>query len=203
MMFNENLKILRKQKGMSQETLAQQLNVVRQTISKWEKGLSVPDADMLTQIADFFEVSVSELLGSKIEEEKNFNEIATQLALLNEQLVNKSRRRHKVFKAVIISIAVIILIPIITGIIGMTGAILFRILPQKSETLTSVEMVCTLNDEEYIYNITYDDQYRIVESGGDSWISDHVQTEKISDANILMAQIEDYFEDHGGTVEIN
>lgn len=202
-MFSENLKILRKQKGMSQETLAQQLNVVRQTISKWEKGLSVPDADMLTQIADFFEVSVSELLGSKIEEEKNFNEIATQLALLNEQLVNKSRRRHKVFKAVIISIAVIILIPIITGIIGMTGAILFRILPQKSETLTSVEMVCTLNDEEYIYNITYDEQYRIVESGGDSWISDHVQTEKISDANILMAQIEDYFEDHGGTVEIN
>lgn len=202
-MFSENLRILRKQKGMSQETLAQQFNVVRQTISKWEKGLSVPDADMLTQIAEFFEVSVSELLGSKIEEEKNFNEIATQLALLNEQLASKSRRRHKVFKAVIISIAVIILIPIITGIIGMTGAILFRIQPQKSETLTSVEMVCTLNDEEYIYNITYNDQYQIVESGGDAWISDHVQTEKISDANILMAQIEDYFEDHGGTVEIN
>lgn len=45
-MFSENLKTLRKQKGMSQETLAQQLNVVRQTISKWEKGLSVPDADL-------------------------------------------------------------------------------------------------------------------------------------------------------------
>lgn len=44
--FSENLKTLRKQKGMSQETLAQQLNVVRQTISKWEKGLPVPDADL-------------------------------------------------------------------------------------------------------------------------------------------------------------
>lgn len=202
-MFSENLKILRKQKGMSQETLAQQLNVVRQTISKWEKGLSVPDADMLTQIAEFFEVSVSELLGSKIEEEKNFNEIATHLALLNEQLVNRNRRRRKVFKAVIISVVVVVLIPIIMGIAGMTGMILYRVQPQSSETLTSVEMVCTLNDEEYIYHITYDDQYRIIECGGDAWIADHVQTEKVSDANILMAQIEDYFEDHGGAVEIN
>ena len=202
-MFSENLKILRKQKGMSQETLAQQLNVVRQTISKWEKGLSVPDADMLTQIAEFFEVSVSELLGSKIEEEKNFNEIAIQLSLLNEQLVNRNRRRRKVFKAVIISVVVVVLIPIIMGIAGMTGMILYRVQPQSPETLTSVEMVCTLNDEEYIYHISYDEQYRIIESGGDAWISDHVQTEKISDANILIAQIEDYFEDHGGTVEIN
>lgn len=199
-MFNENLKILRKQKGMSQETLAQQLNVVRQTISKWEKGLSVPDADMLTQIAEFFEVPVSELLGSKIEEEKNFNEIAMQLALLNEQLANRSRRRRKVFKAIIISIVILVLIPIIMSIAGM---IFYTPQSHSSETLTSVEMVCTLDDKEYIYNITYNDQYQIIESGGDAWIADHVQTEKVSDANILIAQIEDYFNDHGGAVEIN
>ena len=53
-MFCENLKLLRKQKGMSQEALAQQLNVVRQTISKWEKGLSVPDAELMTRIAELF-----------------------------------------------------------------------------------------------------------------------------------------------------
>ena len=64
-MLNENLKQLRKSKGLSQEELAIRLNVVRQTISKWEKGLSVPDADMLIKIADIFEVSVSELLGEK------------------------------------------------------------------------------------------------------------------------------------------
>ena len=64
-MLNENLKQLRKSKGLSQEELAIRLNVVRQTISKWEKGLSVPDADMLIKIADIFEVSVSELLGAK------------------------------------------------------------------------------------------------------------------------------------------
>ena len=69
-MLNENLKQLRKSKGLSQEELAIRLNVVRQTISKWEKGLSVPDADMLIKIADIFEVSVSELLGAKIDERK-------------------------------------------------------------------------------------------------------------------------------------
>ena len=70
-MLNENLKQLRKSKGLSQEELAIRLNVVRQTISKWEKGLSVPDADMLIKIADIFEVSVSELLGAKIDERKD------------------------------------------------------------------------------------------------------------------------------------
>ena len=69
-MLNENLKQLRKSKGLSQEELAIRLNVVRQTISKWEKGLSVPDADMLIKIADIFEVSVSELIGAKIDERK-------------------------------------------------------------------------------------------------------------------------------------
>lgn len=66
-MFGENLKTLRKQKGFSQEELATRLHVVRQTISKWEKNLSVPDADTLIRLAEILEVSVSELLGAKIE----------------------------------------------------------------------------------------------------------------------------------------
>ena len=65
-MFGENLKTLRKQKGFSQEELAARLHVVRQTVSKWEKGRSVPDADALIRLAEVLEVSVSELLGAKI-----------------------------------------------------------------------------------------------------------------------------------------
>ena len=68
-MFIKNLKTLRKQKGFSQEELATRLHVVRQTISKWEKNLSVPDADTLIRLAEILEVSVSELLGTKIENE--------------------------------------------------------------------------------------------------------------------------------------
>ena len=49
-MFSENLKTLRKQKGYTQEELAARLNVVRQTVSKWEKGLSVPDAELLLRL---------------------------------------------------------------------------------------------------------------------------------------------------------
>lgn len=74
-MFGENLKMLRKQKGFSQEELAARLHVVRQTISKWEKGLSVPDAEMLIRLAEILEVSVSELL------ERNWNRNPLQMTL--------------------------------------------------------------------------------------------------------------------------
>ncbi len=111
-MLKENLKTLRKQKGMSQKILAQQLNVVRQTISKWEKGLSVPDADMLIRIADLFDTSVSELLGNKIEQKENVSEIAVQLALLNEQLAQKAKIR----KRIIAVIAIIVFVGAIAAI---------------------------------------------------------------------------------------
>lgn len=69
-MLSDNIKILRKKKGYSQETLAEQLHVVRQTISKWEKGISVPDAVMLDRMAELFEVPVSVLLGGGLEVEE-------------------------------------------------------------------------------------------------------------------------------------
>ena len=65
-MFSENLKTLRKQKGFTQEELAARLNIVRQTVSKWEKGLSVPDAELLTRLAEVLEVPVSTLLVARL-----------------------------------------------------------------------------------------------------------------------------------------
>ena len=67
-MFSENLKALRKQKGMTQEELASRLHVVRQTVSKWEQGRSVPDADLLVRLAEVLETTVAVLLGSPVEE---------------------------------------------------------------------------------------------------------------------------------------
>lgn len=69
-MFQENLKTLRKQRGFTQETLAERLSVVRQTVSKWEKGLSVPDAVLLVKLSEILEVPVSTLLGGRIEGEE-------------------------------------------------------------------------------------------------------------------------------------
>ena len=65
-MFSENLKTLRKQKGFTQEELAARLNIVRQTVSKWEKGLSVPDAELLIRLAEILEVPVSTLPGAAV-----------------------------------------------------------------------------------------------------------------------------------------
>ena len=113
-MFNKNLKTLRKQKGFSQEELASRLHVVRQTISKWEKNLSVPDADTLIRLAEILEVSVSELLGSKIENENGnvTNDVAEQLSRINEQLAMKNRRSRRIWKTIVIILATIFLLSV-------------------------------------------------------------------------------------------
>jgi putative transcriptional regulator len=107
-MFKENLKSLRKQKGLSQEDLALQLHIVRQTVSKWEKGLSVPDADLLIKIAEIFETSVSTLLGETIESPEDKNIIAQKLERLNALLAEKNRQSHRRWK--IVGIVLIILV---------------------------------------------------------------------------------------------
>lgn len=113
-MFSKNLKTLRKQKGFSQEELASRLHVVRQTISKWEKNLSVPDADTLILLAEILEVSVSELLGSKIENENGnvTNDVAEQLSRINEQLAMKNRRSRRIWKTIVIILATIFLLSV-------------------------------------------------------------------------------------------
>jgi putative transcriptional regulator len=107
-MFSENLKTLRKEKGYTQEELAIKLNVVRQTVSKWEKGLSVPDADILSVLADELDVNVSSLLGENIPDENAKNAIAEQLAKISEQLAIKNRRSKKIWKTIGITLLVIV-----------------------------------------------------------------------------------------------
>lgn len=197
-MLGETIKRLRKKMGYSQETLAQQLNVVRQTVSKWEKGISVPDADMLTRMGELFEVTVEELLGAEVQEKADTverNEIAAQLAILNEQLANQNRRRRKVIKRTALGVFILLAVLIALYLAAFIG---FRYY-HSADALTTTDLFCTLDGEEYVYGISYDDQYRIVSAGGDAFIADHVQTERYEDANMLIAQIEDYFTDRGGT----
>ena len=100
-MFQDNLKALRKKNGITQEELAARLNVVRQTVSKWEKGLSVPDSELLIKLAEILEVPVSRLLGSKIEAEEQSDALSEQLSRINEQLAIKNRRAKRVWKAIV------------------------------------------------------------------------------------------------------
>ena len=97
-MLGENIIARRKQLGLSQQTLADQLHVVRQTISKWEKNLSVPDADALVRLADALETTVQALLGMP-EEKPAAPDVATVLSRINEQLAVQNRRRRRIWTA--------------------------------------------------------------------------------------------------------
>lgn len=111
-MLKDNIKTLRKRKGLSQEELAIKLNVVRQTISKWEQGLSVPDSEMLIKISEIFEVSVSTLLGENIPESKidDLKTISEKLEIINLQLLQRRNNKRKVLHCLLISLCASLLI---------------------------------------------------------------------------------------------
>ena len=109
-MLNENIKAIRKSKGLSQEELAVKLNVVRQTISKWEQGLSVPDADMLISLSEAFETPVSTLLGETVIESKvdDLTAISEKLEIINLQLAQRKTIRRKILHWLLISLCAVI-----------------------------------------------------------------------------------------------
>lgn len=96
-MLNENIKKIREKSGLTQEAFAIRLNVVRQTVSKWEKGQSVPDAEIIQRIAEEFHVPVQEILGSGISQDVG-SDMAVQLAKINEQLASEGKRKNNVWK---------------------------------------------------------------------------------------------------------
>ena len=120
-MISENLKAMRKAKGYTQEELAIKLNVTRQTISKWEKGLSVPDVDFLFKIADVLETNVGTLLGGAIMDEVNKDTVAEQLAKISEQLAIKNRRSKRIWKIVGIVLLTILALNLLLAIFGMSA----------------------------------------------------------------------------------
>ena len=109
-MLNENMKAIRKSKGLSQQELAVKLNVVRQTVSKWEQGLSVPDSDMLISISEVLETPVSTLLGENVIESKadDLKAISTKLEVINLQLAQRITTRKRILQWFLISLCVVI-----------------------------------------------------------------------------------------------
>lgn len=118
-MLKENIKSIRKSRGLSQEELAIKLNVVRQTISKWEQGLSVPDSEMLISISEVLETPVSTLLGETISEAKvdDLKAISEKLEIINLQLSERRNLIRKIILCILISLCAIIIITSITLIL--------------------------------------------------------------------------------------
>ena len=210
-MLSENIKTLRKQKGYSQEQLADKLNVVRQTVSKWEKGLSVPDADMLEDIADIFEVEVGELLGSEIltqTETTEIGELVKQLTILNEYFSDKIRRRKKrqaIFKRCISVVCIVAIL--------FSSYITVCFVVSKWEQIFrregSIELQCTLENKTYDVKIRYwqdnGEIHGVQWSGGSpEEISNILEGSPSSDktAQAVANEVESYFTKKGGTCEV-
>jgi transcriptional regulator with XRE-family HTH domain len=102
MEFNEKLQELRKQKGLTQEELAQKIFVSRTAVSKWESGRGYPSLDSLKEIARFFSITVDELLSNK--------ELIT--ALENDNKRKENCIRDLVFGLLDISIALFLFLPL-------------------------------------------------------------------------------------------
>lgn len=160
-MLKENIRRLRKDKGYSQETLAEALGVVRQTVSKWEKGLSVPDADLLEKMADLLEVDVNTLLGTTLpsESERNsLDEIAKQLAVFNERSASNINKRRMIKKYLLIGLGVLIAISLAMIILAQLSKAhlkddMHTITDQKIE---SYVLECKSDEVTYHYEIEYD-----------------------------------------------
>ena len=118
--FNNRLYQLRKQKGLSQEELANRLNVSRQTVSKWEVGDSTPDMEKLIAMSDLFDVSLDRLVMGKEDEEKPPISAKSEFAtVLNEKVLtsNNKKKAKRILKIVGIIAAAILLIDVISMII--------------------------------------------------------------------------------------
>lgn len=122
-MLNENIKNLRKSKGLSQEELAIKLNVVRQTVSKWENGLSVPDSSMLISLADALDTSVSELLGEVTikHDTDDIKAISKKLEIINLQLAQRSYARVKTIRWLLIALCLCIVV-IFIALLAINGS---------------------------------------------------------------------------------
>ena len=160
-MLSENLARIRKEKGLTQEALAVKLNVVRQTVSKWEKGIAVPDADTLCAIADALDVSAAQLLGQPEKTEKtDMASIVEVLAQMNEQLAVRNRRTANIWKVLFLASLVVIGILIGKGSAMEEETVLPEVIQVSGVNLThdtqtlSCSFVPAIENVEYEYSLT-------------------------------------------------
>ncbi len=139
-MLGDTIAALRKQQGLSQQALADRIFVVRQTISKWEKNLSVPDADALTRLADALGTTVEALLGGAIpNEEPTPSDIAAALGRINDQLSLQNRRRSRIWKIVAWVLAGIAAFHLLATVLSIAAFSAYRVNTDVQESVTVVD----------------------------------------------------------------
>ena len=135
-MLGDRIVAMRKQRGMTQQTLADALFVTRQTISKWEKNLSVPDADALVRLADALETTVPILLGQAPETTAEPSDIAVALSRINDQLAIQNRRRSRIWKVIAWVVALFVAFNVLLLVLGYAASVQF-----EGEVITHEEII--------------------------------------------------------------
>lgn len=174
---------LRKKNNLSQEELAERVGVTRQTISKWELEETTPDINQAKILSKIFNVSLDELTNNDI------SNILVEKVSNTEKLAGLIIR---ILKVIGICIVGMILITIIAFILFLPNK-------RNNEVVGKYSITCNLDNEEYLYEVEYSKNYRIINTSGDSWIIEHTSVDKYEDANKAKAYIVEWFKNHNGT----
>ena len=154
-MLNENIKRIRKSKGLSQEELAIKLNVVRQTVSKWENGCSVPDSSMLISLADELDTRVSILLGENVSESRadDLKLISEKLEMINSKLAKKSIMKLRMLRGGLITLCILIVITFIVLTVMHICGNKTRLRVRTDTELINFPLYCPKCKQETLVNV--------------------------------------------------
>lgn len=186
MNLSEKILKLRKANKLSQETLAEKINVTRQTISNWELGETSPNPEQLKKLSNIFRVSIDGLL------DNNTDEI----------LIEKISNTEKLAGIIIKILKVIGIIFIVLFIIDFIALILFSITKTSNDIYnekTIVTLECELNNEKYNYKISYDNDDNIIDYSGSEYIDNIIKDKVFEYGSSMIQYIESYFIDNGGS----
>lgn len=184
--FGSKISYLRKKNNMSQESLAELLDITRQTLSKWELNETTPDINQAKKLSKIFNVSLDELTDNNITN------------VIVEKVSNTERLALFTIK-ILKFIGIVFVIGFITLIIEIVVKNIKPDLFRDNKVVGKYTINCTLDTEKYLYEVEYNKNYLALNIGGDAFIANHIDIDKYNDANQIIAHIEDYFKNYNGT----
>lgn len=186
-MLGNKIQKLRKENNLTQEELAEKVDVARQTISKWELGETSPDIKQAKKLARIFKVSLDELTDNDIKD------------ILVEKTSNTEKLAGIILKLMKFMIVFVIAVPILLIVLRI---IFKNIYEHNSGRLMNVSISCTLHDEKYGYNfVYYENTGQIKEAGGDGYLINITDADRYEDAYQALDKIDAYVKNNGGTCE--
>lgn len=208
-MLSENLQRLRMQSGLSQKKLAEKLHVVRQTVSKWEKGLSVPDADMLLKLAVIFNTTPNALLGVEDPAPLDTEELTWRTTVISEQIHAQAQRFDRALDTVK---RIVLLVVVLFFGLPLLAFALYAI-PEFSGSIATQEAAINRTVIEYeldgqasqfVIDLDAYDPTTAIGCTGSPVITDAVNAQQFYNIPGSASEFEEavctYIEDHGGTV---